>query len=161
MGRPGIQVQRAHGMADSLILLPHGLVPLGIFRPKAVHALEVLLSPAAFALLLIIQGLRAPGIDKELREVQIALFTGCSIQAAQRQLDLRMAGIAGQLALFRAKHTVDMVSHAGHDIQERALSGGFIIGHRALDQVPCRVQLMALLQVLPTMFWLLDCKICI
>ncbi len=82
MGRPGIEVQRAHGMPHSLILLPQWLVPLGIFRPKAMHALEVLLSPAAFTLLLIIQGLRAPGIDEELREVQIALLPRCRIQAA-------------------------------------------------------------------------------
>ena len=39
MSRPGIQVQGAHGMPHSLILLPQWLVPLGILRPKAIIAM--------------------------------------------------------------------------------------------------------------------------
>src|SRR5471030_3443778 len=72
-----------------------------------------------------------------------------------------MARVAVQLAFVWAEYTIDMVGKTADHLQQPGFTGGAKIGYPGFDHMPGTVKFMALRQIGPAPFRLLDGEICI
>ena len=98
--------------------------------------------------------LAAAVFDEEAGQLQIAFLASGSPELDERQLDLRMSGIAHALA--RSEDRVDVIGELGRHGEEVGLARGAEVGHGRLDHVPRAVQFVVVAQVGPAPAWLLD-----
>jgi len=87
-------------------------------------------------------GLGATLIDKEPGQVQVAPLAGDAIELDQRQLDFLVPGVTPFLAWPWTEHRGDIVGVAAQHVEQFALAGALVVGHRRLDQVSGAVQLV-------------------
>lgn len=84
------------------------------------------------------------------RRLVIATFAGGSRQPQQRKLDFRMPGRFTPMPVQPERR--DQVGAAPRHPQQGGLARGVPVGHARLDQMPHVVELVAVLQVRPTLW---------
>ena len=118
IGHPRIHIRRADGMTDALLLVDD-----------------------EFMRLVIRAAVRTAGVEKELRQVEISLLSGCPIQFTERHLDDLMTGPT--LVLAGTEILAKQVGVLGGDIKHRLFARCQIVGNRRLVEMPHVVVLMA------------------
>ena len=137
----GIHVESSDRVADGVLLFPDGQMRLAVFVGLGPPFLGIVASLDGF--LVVVMRLLASLINEEAGHLQIAFFICGVVKLDQRQLDLLVAGVARDLALFRTKSFADQIGVAAHGIQEIAAPGGVKMRDRGFDKMPCAVELMA------------------
>ena len=124
-----------------------GLV-IGIAVRVFIRSIGLALIFAAHPGLLVeIAGLRPPLVQEELAESQIFFAARGLIQPDQGHLRDLMARIALTFFRLRAEAVRHIVREAAGSLQQLVLSGGLIVGSRALRQMAQTVQLVMVPQV--------------
>ena len=145
-GVPGVdhaaaEVGPAHGVADGLALLAR--------RPVRLEIREAPFLPAL--LLHVVVRLAAALVDEVVREVEILPLPGRPREAAERQLDLLVAGVAAHLAALAAERLRDQVRVAAHRVEEEALARRLEVRDGGLHEVARAVELVPVVEVRPAL----------
>ena len=145
-------------MADRFILLINWLKYLCILCIKWIHSILTKMNPSSFLLFLIkIIWIFATLFKEETRHILIFFLSSHTIQLHQTDLNLLMTWNASFLAFSKTAN--NMVCHSFHYMKQLIFSSRLIIGHCRFHHMTCAIKFMTFLQILPTMLWLLNCKI--
>ncbi len=111
----------------------------------AVVAARLLASAGGFQVIVV--RLAAALVDKIAAQFQVTALPGRAVELNEGQLDLLVAGIAGNLAFAGPEHPGKQVGVAANRVQQRPFAGRFGVGDAGLDQVSGAVELMPVAQV--------------
>ncbi len=84
-----------------------------------------------------------------MRQIQIALLAGLSVEFDQPHLDLGMA--RRRMAFVRPEDAVDVVGHTAGDVEQPPVARAARIGDRSLEEMPGTVEFVAVLDVAPAL----------
>ena len=147
-------------MTNCLVLFVNRLIHLCILCIERIHSILTKVNPSSFLLFLIkIVWILAALLKEEACHILIFFLSSYTVEFHQTNLNFLMTRYSALLSFTKA--TDNMISHSLHHMKQLILASCLIISNCCLHHMTCAVQLMALLQILPTMLWLLDCKISI
>ena len=147
-------------MANCLVLFVNRLIHLCILCIERIHSILTKVDPSSFLLFLIkIVWILSALLKEETCHILIFFFSSYTVEFHQTNLNFLMTRYSALLSF--TKTTYNVISHSLHHMKQLILASCLIISHCCLHHMTCAVQLMALLQILPTMLWLLDCEISI